>query len=262
METVLSKDGTPIAYGRTGMGAPVLLVHGTTHDQHNWAPVLPALEREHRVHFMDRRGRGHSGDAPAYALAREAEDIAAVVDAIGGVVDVVGHSFGGLCALEAARLTPNVRRLVLYEPTLPLGPPRSEIVERMQTLIDAGEREQALLLFYRDVLRMPPADLAALQASPRWTARVAAAHTIARELQSLDAYRFDPEPFRAMQAPTLVLVGGDSPPFRRTVAETLRAALPNSQIGVLPGQGHGAIEAAPDVFARAVIPFLAREIPG
>jgi pimeloyl-ACP methyl ester carboxylesterase len=56
METVLSKDSTPIAYGRTGMGAPVVLVHGTTHDQYNWAPVLPALERKHRVHVMDRRG--------------------------------------------------------------------------------------------------------------------------------------------------------------------------------------------------------------
>ena len=161
-----------------------------------------------------------------------------------------------MCALEAARLTANVRRLVLYEPTMPLGGPRSENTGRMQALIDAGGPEQALLLFCRDELRMPPRDLAALQESPRWSAKVAVAHTIPRELQGVDAYTFDPKQFPPMQTPTLLLVGGDSPPFRRTVAETFHAALVNSQIGMLPGQRHGAIDAAPDPFAREVIRFL------
>lgn len=211
IETVRSKDGTPIAYWRRGSGTPLLLVHGATDDHHRWTPVLSALERHYSVYAMDRRGRGHRGDAPAYALEREWEDIAAVIDAIGGAVDVVGHSFGGMCALEAARLTANVRRLVLYEPTMPLGGPRIEITERMQALIEAGEPEQALLLFCRDELRMPPRDLASLQESPRWSAKVAVAHTIPRELQSVDAYPFDPEQFRAMPTPRLLLVGGDSP---------------------------------------------------
>jgi pimeloyl-ACP methyl ester carboxylesterase len=102
METVHSKDGTPIAYWRSGLGTPLLLVHGTMHDRLIWTPVLCALERHVSVYVMDRRGRSDSGDAPAYALEREWEDIAAVVDAIGSPVDVVGHSFGGTCALEAA----------------------------------------------------------------------------------------------------------------------------------------------------------------
>jgi pimeloyl-ACP methyl ester carboxylesterase len=89
--------------------------------------------------------------------------------------------------------------------------------------------------------------------------RVAVAHTIPRELQAVDAYTFDPKRFRAMQVPTLLLVGGDSPPFRRTVAEAFHAGLPNSRIEVLPGQRHGAIEAAPDLFAKEVMRFLARD---
>lgn len=68
---------------------------------------------------MDRRGRGASGDGPVYHLGREFEDVAAVVDAVaaaaGSAVNVLGHSFGGLCAFGGATLTANVRRLVLYE---------------------------------------------------------------------------------------------------------------------------------------------------
>jgi pimeloyl-ACP methyl ester carboxylesterase len=163
-------------------------------------------------------------------------------------------------ALEAALLTASVRRLVLYEPTLPPSGASAETIERMQGLIDVGDPAEALRLFYRDVLRLSPADLADLQASPRWPEKVAVAHTIPRELQGLNAYRFEPARFRALQAPTLLLVGGDSMPFRRTVAETIAAAVPNSRIGVLPGQRHGAIEAAPELFAQEVMRFLTLDV--
>ena len=122
MEIIRSKDGTPIAYWHSGRGDPLLLVHGTVGEHLTWTPVLTALERHFSVYPVDRRGRGHSGDADAYSLDRECEDIAAVIAAIGSAVNLLGHPFGGPCALEATRLTPNVRRLILYEPAMPLGP--------------------------------------------------------------------------------------------------------------------------------------------
>lgn len=260
MEKIHSKDGTPIAYWHSGVGAPLLLVHGGVGDHLTWTPVLSALERYFSVYAMDRRGRGHSGDADAYALEREWEDVAAIGDA----VDVVGHSFGGTCALEATRLTANVRRLILYEPSMPFGlrywP--AEFRARMQALLDAGEQEQALLLFFRDIVKMPPHEITAAQALPTWPARVAAVHTIPRELQSLDSYTFDPERFGSMETPTMLLLGGDSPPPMRTIAETLHAALPNSQIVVLPGQQHVAMRTAPDVFVQAVVKFLTAATAG
>src|SRR5512135_2378968 len=145
MEIIRSKDGTPIACWHTGRGTPVLLVHGTTADHHMWTPVLPALERRFSMYAMDRRGRGESGDAGTYSVEREREDVAAVIDSIGGAVDVIGHSYGAFCALEAARLTPHVHRLVLYEAPLPLGRKfwSSEFSLRLQALLDAGDREQA-----------------------------------------------------------------------------------------------------------------------
>jgi pimeloyl-ACP methyl ester carboxylesterase len=174
-------------------------------------------------------------------------------------VAVIGHSLGGTCALEAALRTVNVRRLMLYEPVMPSGKQFSsaEFSARMRDVLDRGDREQALVLFLRDVLKTPPERVAFLQTSPTWAARVAAVHTVPRELESLDGYRFDPDCFRSMQTPTLLVIGGDSPPFRRTDAETLHAVLPNSRIAVLPGQRHRAMEDAPDLFVKEILAFLA-----
>ena len=264
METIRSKDGTPIVYWHSGVGTPLLLVHGTVGDHLTWTPVLAALERHFSVYAMDRRGRGHSGDAEAYGLEREWEDLAAVIDAIGGAVDVVGHSFGGICALEATRLTANVRRLILYEPPMPFGqrywPP--EFSARMHALLDAGEREQALLLFFRDMVKMPPHEITAAQALPTWPARVAAVHTIPRELQSLDRYAFDPGRFGRMETPTALFLGSESSPAIRTIAETLHAALPNSQLVVLPGQQHVAMRTAPELFVQEVGKFFTAATAG
>ena len=227
-------------------------------DHTAWTPVCAALERHFSVYTVDRRGRGHSGDAPAYALARECEDIAAVIDAIGGAVHVLGLSFGGLCALEAALLTPHVHRLILYEPPIPLGRRDGSAVftARLQALLDAGNPEEALLLFLRDIVKIPSQAIAAVQARPTWPERVATAHTIPRELQSLDGYTFNPLRFQHMRTPTLHLLGGKSPAHRKAVAEMLHTALPNSQIVVLPGQKLQAMQTAPDLFVQAVVTFL------
>ena len=109
--SVTSRDGTQIAYWTSGSGPPLVLVHGAPADHTRWRPLLPYLEPHVTVHALDRRGRGASGDAPAYRLEREYDDVAAVVDAVaaasGQQVDVYGHSHGGIVAFGAATLTPN-----------------------------------------------------------------------------------------------------------------------------------------------------------
>ena len=258
MEIIRSQDGTPIAAWHSGVGAPLLLVHGTTGDHTGWTPVRAALERHFTVWTLDRRGRGSSGDATAYALERECEDIAAVMDAIGGVVHLLGQSFGGLCALEAALLTPHLGRLILYEPTLPLGRRNLPAAydAHLQALLDAGHSEEALLFFLGDIVKLPPQELAALQTEPHWPEQVAAAHTIPRELRAIDRYAFDPRRFRTLRTPTLLLVGGESLPHRTTVTETLHQALSNSQIVVLQGQHHTATRTAPDLVVQKVLTFF------
>ncbi|MBD0328620.1 MAG: alpha/beta fold hydrolase [Thermoleophilia bacterium] len=144
--TVVSRDGTEIAYWTSGHGPPLVLVHGAPADHTRWRPLLPYVEPHAMVHAIDRRGRGASGDCPEYALVREFEDVAAVVDAVadaaGRPADVYGHSFGGLCAFGAAALTSSIRRLVLYE-GWPVRHPASLWIPPGVTRRRAGRRRRA-----------------------------------------------------------------------------------------------------------------------
>jgi pimeloyl-ACP methyl ester carboxylesterase len=148
MEKVISKDGTPIAYQRSGKGAPLVLIHGTGASSERWKPILPALEKHFSVYAVDRRGRGASGDAHTYAIQREFEDVAAVVDSIGDGVHLLGHSFGAICSLETTLLTSRLHKVILYEPPIPVeGVPTypEGIIDQLQAFLDAGDRERALL---------------------------------------------------------------------------------------------------------------------
>jgi pimeloyl-ACP methyl ester carboxylesterase len=258
MEEVISKDGTAIAYRQRGAGPPLLLIHGTTADHRRWAGIAPQFEQHFTVYAMDRRGRGGSSDAPDYHLLREAEDVAAVLESIGEPALVLAHSYGAVCALEAALLTDQIRKLVLYEPPIPTGdavyPP--EVPDRMQALIDRGALEAALEVFMREVVRMPEHELAAYRQRPMWAGRIELAPTIPRELTIDRAYRFEPGKYAELSVPTLLLLGGDSPPFLRRGTEAVDAALPNGTVVVLPGQQHIAMDTAPDLFMDAVLPFL------
>ena len=258
MNQVISADGTRIGFERRGSGSPLVLVHGGTVDHTCWAAVMPALAEHFTVYAMDRRGCGLSGDAESYALEREFEDVVAVVDDIGGPVDLLGHSFGAVCALEAARRTPNIRRLVIYEPP-PTGvagyfPP--DAVARTKEVLATGDRDGALSTFYLEVCEMPPAELEAERSRPDWPGHVAAVHAIVREMHALEAYPpFDPADYASLRPPTLFLVGGDCPE-RCEVSPVLAPAMPDSRIVVMPGQQHMAMETAPDLFVREVLAFL------
>jgi pimeloyl-ACP methyl ester carboxylesterase len=264
MTRVVSRDGTEIAYWTSGEGPPLVLVHGAVADHRRWRPLLPHLEPHACVHALDRRGRGASGDAPGYDLAREFEDVAAVVDAVaeasGSAVDLYGHSYGGLCAYGAATLTANVRRLVLYEGWPPTDPAARELPagvgERLDALLAEGDQDAVVETMFREVVRMPEAELSALRAQPSWPARVAAAPTIARELRALTRVAFDPAQAARITAATLLLTGADSrDPFAADTG-AVAAALPDARVVVLEGQQHVADILAPELVAAVIQRFL------
>lgn len=262
---IKSADGAEIGCERFGDRSPLLLVHGATSERSRWKPVMGALEPRYSVYAMDRRGRGASGDARAYAIEREFEDVAAVIDSIGAPVDVIAHSYGAICSLEASRLTKNIRRLVLYEPpifTQADGPEvlkvREAVIAEIQKHLDAGDPAAALDTFYTKNLQMPAAEIAHLRTLPSWPARLALAHTLPRELRESTRYRFDPAKFTGHAVPTLVVLGGDSIPRYQEGMLWLRASLPGSKLSVLAGQRHGAIDSAPELFAVTALDFLSR----
>jgi pimeloyl-ACP methyl ester carboxylesterase len=259
MEYVRSKDGTSIAYERSGQGPPLVLIHGAAADHTRWMPILQELGKHFTVYAVDRRGRGRSGDVEPYTIEREYEDVVAVVDSIPGPVNLLGHSYGALCSLEASLRTSTLQQLVLYEPPISTdvkkkNPP--DAIDKMNSYLHVGEREKALLFFLQEIVGIPKKEINAMRLIPRWSFRVATAHTIPREEVSVGSYIFKPERFSNMETPTLLLLGGDSPTFFRATIEILRKTIPNSRIAILPGQGHSAMDTAPELFLREVIRFL------
>ena len=260
MEKITSKDGTPIACWKSGEGPPLVLVHGSNSDHTYWQPALPALEESFRVYTIDRRGRGESGDSGDYAIEREFEDVAAVVDSIGEPAHLLGHSYGAICTLEAATLTSHVDKLVLYEPPINLAggeilPPG--LVERLEALLEEGDRDGAIETFIREGVGLPPEEVEYLRSLPSWQVWVASAHTLPRELKAVNGkYRFEVARFRDLSTMTLLLGGGDSAPFLQEGNQTVAETLPNSRLAVMRGQGHEAAEMAPDLFVAEVLRFL------
>jgi pimeloyl-ACP methyl ester carboxylesterase len=259
---VRSQDGTEIGYWTSGQGPPLVLVHGLLGDHTRWAALWPHLEPHLTVHAMDRRGRGASGDGPDYDIAREVEDVAAVVDAVAGdsrsTVDVLGSSGGASYSLAAAALTSNIRRLVLFEPPArAVGKLLStDLQDRLDGLLEAGDREAVLQTAYREIVGLSGAEIDDLRGQPAWPNRLAAAHTVPRELRVPPERLFDPEQAARVTVPTLVLVGSDTPEPLQADSETVAAALPAARVTILDRQGHGAEVFAPAVVAEAVLGFL------
>ena len=259
MSTVISKDGTPIAFLREGSGTPLVLVHGTGGASARWVPLLPLLTPYFSVVAVDRRGRGESGDTLPYSIEREIEDIAAVVDSLGEPVYLLGHSFGGLCSLEAALLTNNIRKLVIYESPIPMSDERifaPDIFERLDALLAAGDREGVVTLFMVEVNQMPPHEFEIYRSTPAWPARVAAAHTLTREMHEVGRYRFNKPRLSAIKVPTLFMLGGNSPAYFKAAIDGLHNPLPNNRVVVMPGQQHIAMDTAREEWVREVVQFL------
>ena len=239
-------------------------MHGTPADHTRWRPLLPYLKPHLTVHAMDRRGRGAGGDAPDYDLAREYEDVAAVVDAAaqasGAPVDLYGHSHGGIVAFGAAMLTSSIRRLVLSEgwpvpdPEVYALPPGLE--DRLDALLAAGDRDAVVETLFRELEQMSEEDMNAFKAAPSWPGRVAAAHTIVREVRAETGARLDPELADRITVPVLLVTGEHSADPAKADIEAVAAALPDARIVVIEGQEHVADVLVPEVFAQQLLAFL------
>lgn len=208
---------------------------------------------------VDRRGRGASGDGPDYSIHREAEDVAAVVDSLSEPANVVGHSFGALCALEGALLTNGIRRMVLYEGVPMVGsesyPPG--IIERLEALLDEGDVETVLTTILSEVAGMTVEDVERLRnQTDRWQRRIANVRSAPREMREERDYVFSASRFSRMQVQTILLVGGGSPEREHRNAQGVAKGLPRATVAILPGQRHIAMHSAPDLFTREVIRLL------
>ena len=241
MNEVTSKDGTTIAFDRSGDGPPVILVCGAATDRMANAPLAKLLAEHFTVFNYDRRGRGDSGDTPPYAVEREVEDIDALIDAAGGSAFLYGTSSGGALALEAAASGLDITKLALWEPPFILDEssrPPADQVEQYNEMIAAGSRGDAVEFFMAKVVGLPPEFVAYARTQPFWQAQEALAHTLAYDATIMGDYSLPVERAAAVTVPTLVMAGGASFPFMRETARALAEVIPAGQHRVLEGQEH------------------------
>jgi len=256
--SVTSKDGTRIGVECAGTGPTVLFVHGGVGDRTRWTPMFPLLSSKFTACAMDRRGRGASGDSPEYSLSKEADDVAAVVNSRTGSVFVLGHSYGGVVALEAAFLTDRITGLMLYEPPLhePVGN-NLAVAGRVEEMVKQGDLERAFITFQTEIVKQSPEELARMKSRPTWAGLVATIAVQPRQMRALSAYRFDASRMKSLSMPTLLLLGKDttSPYAKQSIAE-LRESLPKPTLAVLEGQAHNAMDGGRELLASAILKFI------
>jgi pimeloyl-ACP methyl ester carboxylesterase len=262
MEKVISKDGTAIAYDKSGAGSAVILVAGALGTRMMFTEWAKLLSQALTVINYDRRGRGDSGDTQPYAVAREVEDIEALIDATGGSASLFGISSGAVLALTAANALPKkVKKVALYEPPFVVDdthpPLPADYVPHLQELNAAGRRGDAVEYFLTAAVGVPAQYVAQMRNDPMWPGLEAVAHTIQYDGmvmgQTMAGKPLPSKQWSAATMPVLVITGGNSEAFMQNGNEALVKILPNATRRILPGQDHNV---APDAIAPVLIDFL------
>ncbi len=255
---VVSPAGVTLGVWVSGKGPPLVLVHGSITDHSTFNELVEELRDHVTTCAVDRRGFGVSGDTPEYAIEAEFEDIATVVDAVadrtGGPVALFGHSYGANSAMGAAAISDNVRRLMLFEPSLGIpGPPGS--LDAMEAALARGDQEGAILEVLVGQIELTMEEVDALRASPRWPGLLAGAPTMSREGRTDEGWVYRGQ-FDAISCPTLFLSGSESSEPLRKATQQAVAAIRGARVRVLEGHGHIAHRAAPALVAGIVLEFL------
>ncbi|MFI0512718.1 alpha/beta fold hydrolase [Streptomyces sp. WSLK1-5] len=254
----LSRDGTPIAYARTGQGPAVILVSGAMSTGGTVAPLAVPLSERFDVLVYDRRGRGASGDTAPYAVAREVEDLAALIGTAGGEASLCGISSGGALVLEAAASGLPVRRAAVYETPyadfLEGGAEQNaEYTEQLTAALDEGRRGDAVELFLR-LTGMGEQTIQGARQSPMWSGMEAVAPTLAYDNAVMAGGLVPRDRLASVTVPVLAVAGGASPAWMREGTRAVAEAVPEGSYRVLEGQTH---MVDPTALAPVLAEFLA-----
>ncbi|CCK27293.1 hydrolase [Streptomyces davaonensis JCM 4913] len=238
----ISRDGTSLAYESTGDGPAVVLVSGAMSTGATLAPLAQSLaERRFTVVTYDRRGRGESGDTAPYDVAREVEDLAVLIEAVGGEAALCGVSSGGALALEAAASGLPVRQVAVYETPFAVHEGGraawAEYTERLGEALGQGRRGDAVELFLR-LTGLAEEMIQGARQSPMWAGMEAVAPSLAYDAAVMGDCSVPRARLASVQAPLLAIAGGASPAWMREAAQAVAQAAPQGAYRGLEGQTH------------------------
>ena len=244
MDYATSADGTRIAFDRTGSGPAIVMVVGAFCTRLTTKTLTALLAPEYTVFEYDRRGRGDSGDAAAYAAPREFEDLAAIVAEAGGAPFVYGHSSGASLALGAAAQGVPMNRIAAYEP--PFFPGQESpgaVTQELRDLIAAGDREEAALRFIVNT-GAPRESAEQIRQAPFWPDMLAIAHTLPYDLTLSDLGATTLDWTAGIPVPILALSGGKSAEWAANAARLIAQTAPDARASVIEGQDHSVSDEA------------------
>jgi pimeloyl-ACP methyl ester carboxylesterase len=258
--TVMSPDGTRIAFERAGSGPAIVLVDCAGHyrELSSFDGLVGPLARHFTVYQYDRRGRGASGDTAPYAVEREVEDLAALVEAAGGSAHLYGFSSGALLALHAAASGVAIGRMALLEPPIETGETSESSAAQAAFTAELSRRLAAggagdTVEFFLTSCGVPDEVVTGMRAGHAWPAMEKVAHTLVYD--SLISEATTRQLLASVTVPTLVLDSQGSPDDLSGMAATVAAWLPGSSHRSLPGAWHGVPD---DVLAPVLTDFFRR----
>jgi pimeloyl-ACP methyl ester carboxylesterase len=261
MSHVISRDGTRIAFEKTGKGPALIVVGGALSDRNGGKPLAAQLAEHFTVYVLDRRGRGDSTDAKTYAVGREIEDLAALIEDAGGSACLYGVSSGAALVLQtAAKLgAARVPKLALYEPPYSSDEAEqkkqfAEQKRRTLELIKTGQPGDAATYFLT-AIGTPPEALEKMKASPQWAAIQKTDFTLAYDYAVLGDGTVPEASAKAIAVPTLVIDGEKTMAFMHATADRVAQLILRAERKTLKGQTH---QAAPEVAAPVLIEFFKR----
>jgi len=260
----VSADGTVIAFTAWGEGEPLIIIDGAT----AYPAINPTNEEigrllsdGFRTYAFDRRGRGQSTDTKPYAIAREIEDIAALIEVAGAPATVFGWSSGAVLALDAAQAGLPIARLALFEPPFVVDDSRpplpADYVERLEAAVADGRPGDAAAIFITEAAGMPAEMLDQVRNSDFWPVMEAVAPTISYDGRimgtTMSGNPLPMDRWTAVTVPTLVMYGKGTFPSIIPAAHALADLLPTATLKAVDGENHGA---PADVIAAALREFV------
>lgn len=266
MPTVTSNDGTTIAFEKIGQGPSVVLVDGAFVYRaiDPWAPAFAsALADRYTVYTYERRGRGGSSDAGSYAIQREIDDLAAVIEEAGGSAFVLGMSSGAVLALDAAAAGLPITKLAVYEPPFIVddthAPRPDDYLAEAKRLIADGRNGDAIAHALTKTVFLPAEMVEGMRAQPFFGAMEAVGPTVAYDGEIMDGLMsgkpLPKDRWAASTVPTQIVHGGASEQWIHNAANALREVLPVAEeVQTLEGQNH---EIPATVLAPVVEKFFA-----
>jgi pimeloyl-ACP methyl ester carboxylesterase len=268
--TVHSKDGTTISYLTAGSGPSVIVIPGALSMAVGYTTFARSLAELFTVHTIERRGRGESGpQGNDYSIVKEREDVLALQERTGASF-LVGHSFGGLVALEVARNNPSLSKIAVYEPgvsiegSIPMywmhGYEKKLATKNysgafVEFLIGMGpERIRKIPHWYMKLL------LPLIMSSDERKQRLGLLEENLREHQEVARLDNSYENYREIVAGVLLMYGGkDKIPGADLTMQRLAEILPQSETKVFPRLDHFGIDKkAPQEVARVVSDYFLR----